>query len=53
MALKEYIYNGLRFQFEEKDAPKGAVPVEVQKPAKRRTAAANKSRKPRANKAAQ
>lgn len=33
MALKEYELNGLTFQFEEDDAPKGAKPVE--KPAQK------------------
>lgn len=41
--LKIYEYNGLTFQFEESEAPEGAVLIEPKPQAKKRTAA-NKSR---------
>jgi len=41
--LKEYIWRGKRWRFDEKDAPKDAVPVE--KPAAKKAAPRNKARK--------
>ena len=50
--LKDYLYNGLQFQFEEGEEPAGAVPVEpkkeekaVEPPKKAVKPAANKARK--------
>lgn len=41
--LKNYKYQGLTFQFEESEAPEGAVLIEAEPQAKKRTTA-NKSR---------
>ena len=46
MALKEYSWNGRTWQFEEADAPEGAIPV-----AKAAKAPANKAAKAPVNKA--
>ena len=43
--LKEYVWRGSTWQFDEKDAPKGAVPVDDPKPAAKARAPRNKSRK--------
>ena len=43
---KEYMVNGMTFQFEDADVPAGAVPVEKEKPATK-----TKERKPKADKA--
>lgn len=47
--LKDYILNGLQFQFEEGQEPAGAVPVEPKKkavePPKKAVKPANKARK--------
>lgn len=49
--LKEYLYNGARFQFEEGEQPEGAVALDAgSAPAKAAAAPANKAVKP-ANKA--
>lgn len=45
--LKNYKYQGLTFQFEETEAPEGAVLIEAEPQAKKRTTA-NKSRTTRA-----
>lgn len=54
MTLKEYSWNGRTWQFDEFDAPEGAVPVEkAAKPAANKAAKtpANKARTTRAKKA--
>lgn len=48
--LKDYLLNGLQFQFEEGEAPDGAVPVEPKKekavePSDKAVKPANKARK--------
>ena len=47
--LKDYILNGLQFQFEEGQEPAGAIPVEPKKkavePPKKAVKPANKARK--------
>lgn len=48
--LKEYLYNGARFQFEEGDQPAGAVELKGKPPEKAAAKPANKAVKP-ANKA--
>lgn len=46
MALREYrLPDGSTWQFEEADAPKGAVLVTAEKPAAKRRTAANKAKK--------
>lgn len=45
--LKEYMVNGMTFQFEDADVPAGAVPVEKEKPATK-----TKDRKPKLDKSA-
>lgn len=48
--LKEYLYNGARFQFNEGEQPEGAVelkgdpPEKAEKPANKAVKPANKSR---------
>ena len=43
--LKEYIWRGTTWQFEESEAPKGAVLVEKAKTAAKKAAPRNKARK--------
>lgn len=43
--LKIYAYKGRRFQFEESEAPEGAVEIKKKAPANKAKAPANKSRK--------
>lgn len=52
--LREYEWNGSTWQFDEKDAPEGARPVErkAAKPANKARRPANKEAAPRANKGA-
>ena len=53
MALKEYVWNGHTWQFEETEAPEGAVLVERKAATAQNKARkpANKARSPRAKKA--
>lgn len=55
MALREYVWRGNTWQFEEAEAPADAVPVEVDKKAartakSRKAATPNKAKVPAANK---
>ena len=49
MALKEYAWNGYTWQFEETEAPEGAIPLGARAP-KAARAASNKARRAPANK---
>lgn len=44
MALKQYEWNGGTWQFEESEAPEGAVEVKAKKPANKTRTTKNKSR---------
>ena len=44
--LRNYMYNGLQLQFEEKFAPEGAVLIEEQAPKEKAKEPKNKARKP-------
>lgn len=49
--MNEYEYNGLRYQFDDEDVPKGAKRVDAKPAEKKAAKPANKARTPR-NKAA-
>lgn len=52
MALKEYVWRGHTFQFEESEAPADAVLLKAEKPANKAAKPANKARTPRTKRAA-
>ena len=46
MALKVYEYNGSTFQFDDSEAPEGAIEVKAAEPKNKSKAPANKAVKP-------